>query len=64
MHILPWFVITFANFVVALEDLPYTVIKREFEDTKGAIRIRISKKNRQRNGQRMLALLTSAMIVA
>jgi hypothetical protein len=25
-------------------------IKEEFEDTKGAIRIRISKKNRQHNG--------------
>jgi hypothetical protein len=25
---------------------------KEFEDTKGAIRIRISKKNRQRNGQK------------
>jgi hypothetical protein len=27
------------------------VIQEEFEDTKGAIRIRISKKNRQHNGQ-------------
>ena len=27
-------------------------IKEEFEDTKGAIRIRISKKNRQHNGQK------------
>ena len=26
-------------------------MKEEFEDTKGAIRIRISKKNRQHNGQ-------------
>ena len=26
-------------------------IQEEFEDTKGAIRIRISKKNRQHNGQ-------------
>jgi hypothetical protein len=26
--------------------------KKEFEDTKGAIRIRISKKNRQHNGQK------------
>jgi hypothetical protein len=26
-------------------------MKEEFEDTKGAIRIRISKKNRQNNGQ-------------
>ena len=28
------------------------VLKEEFEDTKGAIRIRISKKNRQHNGQK------------
>jgi hypothetical protein len=27
-------------------------MKEEFEDTKGAIRIRISKKNRQHNGQK------------
>jgi hypothetical protein len=27
-------------------------IKEEFEDTKGVIRIRISKKNRQHNGQK------------
>jgi len=27
-------------------------MKEEFEDTKGAIRIRISKKNRQDNGQK------------
>jgi hypothetical protein len=27
-------------------------MKEEFEDTKGAIRIRISKKNRQYNGQK------------
>jgi len=26
-------------------------MKEEFEDTKGAIRIRISKKNRQHNGE-------------
>jgi hypothetical protein len=29
-----------------------TIYKEEFEDTKGAIRIRISKKNRQQNGQK------------
>ena len=28
------------------------VLKEEFEDTKGVIRIRISKKNRQNNGQK------------
>ena len=28
------------------------VIEEEFEDTKGVIRIRISKKNRQHNGQK------------
>jgi hypothetical protein len=28
------------------------VIEEEFEDTKGAIRIRLSKKNRQHNGQK------------
>ena len=27
-------------------------MKEEFEDTKGVIRIRISKKNRQHNGQK------------
>ena len=30
----------------------YIPIQEEFEDTKGAIRIRISKKNRQHNGQK------------
>ena len=30
----------------------YTLHEEEFEDTKGAIRIRISKKNRQHNGQK------------
>ena len=29
-----------------------TTTKEEFEDTKGVIRIRISKKNRQQNGQK------------
>ena len=29
------------------------VLKEEFEDTKGAIRIRISKTNRQHNGQKI-----------
>ena len=28
------------------------VIQEEFEDTKGVIRIRVSKKNRQHNGQK------------
>ena len=28
------------------------IMYEEFEDTKGAIRIRISKKNRQHNGQK------------
>jgi hypothetical protein len=28
------------------------MVKEEFEDTKGAIRIRMSKKNRQHNGQK------------
>ena len=28
------------------------IVKEEFEDTKGVIRIRKSKKNRQRNGQK------------
>ena len=30
----------------------FICLKEEFEDTKGAIRIRISKKNRQQNGQK------------
>jgi len=29
-----------------------TIYKEEFEDTKGTIRIRISKKNRKHNGQK------------
>jgi hypothetical protein len=29
-----------------------SIAKEEFEDTKGAIRIRISRKNRQHNGQK------------
>ena len=32
--------------------LRINVFKEEFEDTKGVIRIRISKKNRQNNGQK------------
>ena len=31
---------------------PPSVFQEEFEDTKGVIRIRISKKNRQHNGQK------------
>ena len=31
---------------------PYYILEEEFVDTKGAIRIRISKKNRQHNGQK------------
>jgi hypothetical protein len=31
---------------------PYYILEEEFEDTKGAIRIRISKKNRQQNGKK------------
>ena len=31
---------------------PNNEISEEFEDTKGAIRIRISKKNRQHNGRK------------
>jgi hypothetical protein len=30
----------------------WLLFKEEFEDTKGVIRIRISKKNRQHNGQK------------
>ena len=30
----------------------YQVLQEEFEDTKGAIRIHISKKNREHNGQK------------
>jgi hypothetical protein len=32
--------------------IPYRYVEEEFEDTKVIIRIRISKKNRQHNGQR------------
>ena len=34
------------------EKLCSRVFQEEFEDTKGVIRIRISKKNRQHNGQK------------
>ena len=34
------------------DDNPDSSLQEEFEDTKGAIRIRISKKNRQHNGQK------------
>ena len=34
-----------------LENNAYVTIQEEFEDTKGIIRIRISKKNGQHNGQ-------------
>jgi hypothetical protein len=33
-------------------DYPFGIVKEEFEDTKGAIGIRISKKKRQHNGQK------------
>jgi len=33
-------------------DKMWLLFKEEFEDTKGVIRIRISKKNRQHNGQK------------
>jgi hypothetical protein len=39
--------------------LQVTNIKEEFEDTKGVIRIRKSKKNRQRNGQKKKEKRTS-----
>jgi hypothetical protein len=34
-----------------LPTITYNLVKEEFEDTKGVIRIRKSKKNRQHNGQ-------------
>jgi hypothetical protein len=34
------------------DTFPFNYFKEEFEDTKGVIRIRISKKNRQHNGQK------------
>ena len=33
-------------------DYPFGIFKAEFEDTKGVIKIRISKKNRQHNRQK------------
>jgi hypothetical protein len=30
----------------------HNILKEEFEDTKGVMRIRVSKKNRQHNGQK------------
>ena len=33
-------------------DHPFGILKAEFEDTKGVIKIRILKKNRQHNGQK------------
>jgi hypothetical protein len=38
----------FVEYCVCSRSIPF----EEFEDTKGAIRIRISKKNRQHNGQK------------
>jgi len=32
--------------------IEYSLFQEEFEDTKGVIRIRISKKNRQNNGEK------------
>jgi len=32
--------------------IEYSLFQEEFEDTKGVIRIRISKKNRQHNGEK------------
>jgi len=39
-------------FVVDPTNIAKAMLKEEFEDTKGVIRIRISKKNRQHNGQK------------
>ena len=39
-------------FVYQLETYILFIFTEEFEDTKGVIRIRISKKNRQHNGQK------------
>jgi hypothetical protein len=38
--------------ILELLGFPILWLLEEFEDTKGAIRIRISKKNRQHNGQK------------
>jgi hypothetical protein len=42
----------FVKLMIYLVVSPYYILEEEFEDTKGAIRIRISKKNRQHNGQK------------
>ena len=33
-------------------NIMHNILKEEFEDTKGVMRIRVSKKNRQHNGQK------------
>ena len=38
--------------LLLLQTIALSVLQEEFEDTKGVIRNRISKKNRQHNGQR------------
>jgi hypothetical protein len=38
--------------LISLKDIVTLILKEEFEDTKGVIRIRISKKTREHNGQK------------
>jgi len=40
--------------LLILVELLAITVKEEFEDTKGLIRIRMSKKNRQHNGQKKI----------
>jgi hypothetical protein len=40
----------------------FEIIKEEFEDTKGAIRNRISKKSRQHNGQKKIHIVAIFVI--
>jgi hypothetical protein len=47
-----YFTFNFVKLMIYLVVSPYYILKEEFEDTKGAIRIRISKKNRQHYGQK------------
>jgi len=47
-----WNFVKQINKVIIILQISRMCFEEEFEDTKGVIRIRISKKNRQRNGQK------------
>jgi len=55
---LNWFSVIFSLYLSLLFCIHSCLLEEEFEDTKGVIRIRKSKKNRQYNGQRKKDLTT------